>query len=299
MFERQTLHGAYFALSAYAFWGIVPVYFKWLSHVPPLEILAHRVIWSVILLGVILAATGQLSSLKIDAAKATRMLVTALLLSCNWLIFIYAIVNDRIVETSLGYFINPLVSVFLGMVFLKESLRPLQWLAISIAATGIVYQVFFHGSLPWISLTLAFSFGFYGLMRKNLNMPSVTGLMIETLMVLPIALLGLAWFYHDGTLVFGELGFKTDALLALGGFVTSFPLLCFAAAVTRLSLTAAGMFQYLAPSISLVIAVVIYGESFGIDRIVTFACIWTALIIFTSETFYFHRKLSNRGVEGV
>ncbi len=274
------------------FWGVVPIYFKWLSHVTAIEILIQRVIWSVVLLFIILAYTGQLAALRIPRKKLALLFVSASLLAVNWLIYIFAIVNSNIVETSLGYFINPLVSVFLGMIFLGERLRPLQWIAIAITSAGIIFQLVFFGAIPWIALTLAFSFGFYGLIRKNLNLPSVAGLALETLMILPFALGGLVWLYQTGDMKFLAVDRQTDLLLIGAGFVTSFPLLCFAAAVTRLSLTAAGMFQYIAPSLSLLVAVVLFNEPFAIDRIVTFACIWLALIIFTSESVYHHRNLN-------
>ena len=296
MFEKQSLHGAYFAVTAYLFWGFIPIYFKFVDHVSPWEILCHRVIWSVILLMGILVYTQQLGALKVEARVIRRLLLTSALLSVNWLVYIYAIVNGNIVETSLGYFINPLVSVFLGVIFLSERLRPLQWLAIVIAASGIAFQLIYFGAIPWIALTLAFSFGFYGLIRKNLNLPSVSGLALETTLILPFASLGLFWFYTTGNLDFGAVNLQTDILLIMGGFITSFPLLCFAAAVTRLSLTTIGMYQYIAPSLSLVLAIIVYDEPFGVDRIITFTCIWIALVIFTLETLYYHRKLSMRGV---
>ncbi len=249
-------------------------------------------IWSVVLLLVILFFSGQLGALKVNASTFKRLLLTATLISVNWLVFIYAILNNNIVETSLGYFINPLVSVFLGVIFLSERLRPLQWIAVFIASSGILYQLIYFGAIPWVALSLAFSFGFYGLMRKNLNLPSIVGLTLETIIVLPFALLGLFWLSTTGELGFGAVDRQTDGLLMLGGVVTSFPLLCFTAAVTRLSLTATAMFQYIAPSLSLVIAVAMYNEPFGVDRMITFACIWVALIIFTMETLYHHRKIS-------
>ncbi len=290
MFEKRTLHGTYYALSAYLFWGFVPVYFKLVNHVSPWEILCHRVIWSVFLLLGILLYTRQLPALKVGPAVLKRLCVTAILLTINWLVFIYSIVNDNIVETSLGYFINPLVSVFLGMIFLGERLRPLQWIAIITAAAGIAFQLIYYGAVPWLALSLAFSFGFYGLMRKNLNLPSVAGLALETILIVPFALIGLAYLSTSGGMQFGVVDRQTDALLILGGFVTSFPLLCFAAAVTRLSLTSAGMFQYIAPSLSLIVAVLIYNEPFGIERIITFSCIWIALILFTVESLMHHRR---------
>lgn len=292
MFEQKTLHGAYFALAAYLFWGIVPIYFNLVDHVSPWEILCHRIVWSLVLLLAILVYTKQLAALKVKRRVIVRLLLTAILLSINWIVYISAIIDDNIIETSLGYFINPLVSVFLGMIFLSEKLRPVQWIAIIIAAAGIIYQLIYFGAIPWIALSLAFSFGFYGLVRKNLNLPSVVGLTLETIIILPFALLGLLWLHNTGQLDFLTLDKQTNFLLILSGFVTSFPLLCFAAAVTRLSLTAAGMFQYIAPSISLIIAVAIYHEPFGLDRMITFGCIWISLIIFTTETFYHHRKIS-------
>ncbi|MFT7242707.1 MAG: chloramphenicol-sensitive protein RarD [Candidatus Azotimanducaceae bacterium] len=294
MFDKASVQGAYFALAAYSFWGFAPIYFKALDHVGAPEILVQRVIWSVVLLLGILTYTGQLNALRIERRKIAILFVSASLLAVNWLIFIYAIINNNIVETSLGYFINPLVSLFLGMIFLRERLRPIQWIAITIAATGIGFQLVFFDKIPWLALTLAFSFGFYGLIRKNLQLHPVAGLALETLLVLPFALIGLIWLYQTGDMMFLEVDLTTDVLLIATGFVTSFPLLCFAAAVTRLSLTTIGMFQYLAPTLSLIIAVTIYGESFDFGLQVTFGCIWLALILFTIESLHFHRQLSKQ-----
>lgn len=291
MFEKQTLHGAYFATAAYGFWGIAPIYFKFVGHVSPYEIVAQRVVWSVVLLLGILVYLRKLDALRIPRVHWWKVACTSGLLTLNWLIFIAAIINDNIVETSLGYFINPLVSVFLGMIFLKERLRRLQWIAIAIAAIGILYQLIWYGRIPLVALGLAFSFGFYGLTRKNLGLHSVAGLALETMIMAPVALAYLIWLFDAGQLAFAHVDIQTDILLALAGLVTSFPLLCFAAAVTRLSLTAAGMFQYIAPSLSLIIAVTIYDEPFGVDRMVTFTCIWIALALFTIETVYHHRRL--------
>ncbi|MCB1645680.1 MAG: EamA family transporter RarD, partial [Pseudomonadales bacterium] len=210
MFEQNTLKGAYFAVAAYGFWGIAPIYFKLLTRVNPLEILSHRVVWSVILLYGLLGLTGQFSTLKIGGRKLLILAGTALLLSTNWLIFIYAVVNDNIVEASLGYFINPLFSVFLGMVFLKESLRPLQWLAILIAGAGILLQLILFGEFPLLAIGLALTFGLYGLLRKNLSLPSAAGLALETTMVLPLALGFLAVQYHSDALSFGPADVSTS-----------------------------------------------------------------------------------------
>ena len=290
MFDQRSIQGIYFALSAYLFWGVVPVYFKSLSHVSAVEILIQRVLWSVVLLLAILAYTGQFKELLVGRRKLAILCASSLLLATNWLIFISSILDNNIVETSLGYFINPLVSVFLGMMFLGERMRPLQWLAISIAAAGIFYQLFYFGEVPWRGLALAFSFGFYGLIRKQLNLHAIAGLTLETLLIAPIALAGLFWLYNHQGLAFSNIDIKTDLLLITAGFVTSFPLLCFAAAVTRLSLTTTGLLQYIAPSLSLIIAVLVYDEAFGIDKIITFSCIWVALVIFTTESLWQHKK---------
>ncbi|MBL4679650.1 MAG: EamA family transporter RarD [Pseudomonadales bacterium] len=296
MFNKTTIQGAYFALTAYIFWGVLPIYFKSLDHVSPLEILIQRVLWSVVLLLIILFVTKQLDKLIIPRKKLGMLFLCAVLLSTNWLIFIFAILNNNIVETSLGYFINPLFSVFLGMIFLGERLRPLQWLAVFIAMAGILLQLVYFGAFPWIALSLAITFGVYGLIRKKLGIHSIAGLTLETLMISPFAILGLIWIYFQGEMKFLQIDLQTDLLLVSAGFITSIPLLCFAAAITRLSLTASGMFQYIAPSLSLVIAVTLYSEPFGIDRIITFTCIWIALFIFTAETVYHHRRKKQRGL---
>ncbi|MBO6656703.1 MAG: EamA family transporter RarD [Pseudomonadales bacterium] len=289
MNSDNTRQGVYYALTAYIFWGVVPIYFKWVDHVSPWEILSHRVIWALILLLAILFWTKQLSELRVPLKWIPKLLVTSVLLAINWLVFIYAVVNNNIAETALGYFINPLVSVFLGVVILREYLRPLQWIAVAIAALGILGQLIMFGRVPWIALALAFSFGFYGLLRKNLGLHAIGGLAIETLLVVPFALAFLIWTGWQEKLAFGD-HMPTDLLLMLGGFVTSFPLLCFAAAVKRLSLTTLGMFQYVAPSISLVLAIFVYHEDFDPGRAITFICIWIALAIFTFEAWAEHRR---------
>jgi len=290
MFDRQTRQGGYFALAAYCIWGVAPIYFKLVGHVQPLEIIAHRVTWSAILLMAVLALSGKLGELRLPLKSLGWLLLSAMLLACNWLIFVFAVLNDQIIDTSLGYFINPLVSVFLGIFFLGERLRPLQWLALSIAFLGVMIQLVVLGHLPLISLALAFSFGFYGLIRKNLNLPAVSGLALETLIILPFALGYLVWQQAQGALAFSNLSLETDLLLVLGGVVTSLPLLFFAGAVTRLSLTTVGIFQYLAPSLTLLLAVFYFEEPFNRVQFATFFCVWVSIIIFTTESLGYHRK---------
>jgi len=277
-------------LAAYCIWGVAPIYFKLVGHVQPLEIIAHRVTWSAILLMAVLALSGKLGELRLPLKSLGWLLLSAMLLACNWLIFVFAVLNDQIIDTSLGYFINPLVSVFLGIFFLGERLRPLQWLALSIAFLGVMIQLVVLGHLPLISLALAFSFGFYGLIRKNLNLPAVSGLALETLIILPFALGYLVWQQAQGALAFSNLSLETDLLLVLGGVITSLPLLFFAGAVTRLSLTTVGIFQYLAPSLTLLLAVFYFEEPFNRVQFATFFCVWVSIVIFTTESLGYHRK---------
>ncbi|SEG01673.1 EamA family transporter RarD [Oceanospirillum linum] len=284
--DKNLRQGIIFALAAYTIWGIAPVYFKSVTHVPAFEVLVHRIIWSVVFLSLFIGFTGRLGKV-VAVFRQPRLLgglmVTALIISLNWLVFIWAVAEGRILETSLGYFVNPLISVFLGMVFLSERLRPMQWLALSFAGLGVLYQLIEFGSLPWVGLVLAFSFGFYGLLRKQLVVEAVPGLFIETLIVLPVGLIALGWMQSDGSLVFGHQSLQTDLLLVVAGLVTTFPLLFFAGAARRLTLSMIGFFQYLAPSITFVLAVFVYEEPLDSSKLVTFALIWFGLLLFTGE----------------
>ena len=290
LFDQRTLQGAYFALTAYCFWGVVPIYFKWVDHISPMEILCQRIVWALLMLLGILLYTGELHRLKTPVRQLPKIMLSASVLAVNWLAFIYAIVNGNITETALGYFINPLVTILLGVLFLKESMRPLQWLAVGIAASGILVQLIWFGKVPWLALLIAVSFGFYGLFRKKLNLHAVAGLTVESAIILPFALAYILWLQTTGDMYFGQ-DLSTSGLLILGGFVTAFPLLFFATAVTRLPLTAMGFYQYIAPSISLIIAVFYYQEPFDIARAISFGSIWTALILSSIESFHYQRKM--------
>ncbi|MFG1488042.1 EamA family transporter RarD [Oceanospirillum sp. HFRX-1_2] len=291
--DKDLRQGIYFALAAYTIWGIAPVYFKAVGHVPAFEVLVHRIIWSVLFLLLFIGFTGRLGKV-VAVFKQPRLLgglvITALIISLNWLVFIWAVAEGRILETSLGYFINPLISVFLGMIFLSERLRPMQWLALSFAAMGVLYQLIEFGSLPWVGLVLAFSFGFYGLLRKQLVVEAVPGLFIETLIVLPVGLISLFWMQSQGLLVFGHQSLQTDLLLVAAGLVTTFPLLFFAGAARRLPLSMIGFVQYLAPSITFVLAVFVYHEPMDASKLITFAMIWFGLLLFTGESHLNSRK---------
>ncbi|WP_417596998.1 EamA family transporter RarD [Oceanospirillum sp.] len=285
--DKDLRQGVIFALAAYTIWGIAPVYFKSVAQVPAFEILVHRIIWSVVFLSLFIGFTGRLGKV-VAVFRQPRLLgglmITALIISLNWLVFIWAVAEGRILETSLGYFVNPLISVFLGMIFLSERLRPMQWLALSFAGLGVLYQLIEFGSLPWVGLVLAFSFGFYGLLRKQLVVEAVPGLFIETLIVLPVGLIALGWMQSEGSLVFGHQSLQTDLLLVAAGLVTTFPLLFFAGAARRLTLSMIGFFQYLAPSITFVLAVFVYEEPLDSSKLVTFGMIWLGLLLFTGES---------------
>ena len=222
--------------------------------------------------------------------RLAPLALSAFLISVNWLVFIWAINSERVLETSLGYYINPLVSVFLATVVLKESLNRLQMLAIGIAALGVLNQLLMFGQAPWVALTLAFSFGGYGLVRKKIDVDPFVGLTVETLILMPMAIGYLIVLQSSGEGVFLKLSARLDILLVLSGAVTAFPLIVFAAAAKRLTLTALGLFQYIAPSVSFLLAILLYDEDFGVTEIVTFTLIWLALAIFCINSLNSYKK---------
>lgn len=291
--DTEQRKGILFALAAYGMWGLVPIYFKAVGHISPFEVVAHRVLWSVAFLVVFILATGrwqEFTSYLKQRRMIAGLLLSAIVISLNWLVFIWAVGQDRILETALGYFINPLISVLLGMIFLGERLRRIQWLAISLAVIGVGYQLVLLGSLPWVALVLAFSFGFYGLLRKRLAVDAFSGLLIETLLLTPVALVYLLWLAQQGAMQFLFTTGNTTLLLIASGLVTSLPLICFAAGTRRLTLTLNGLLQYIAPSITFLLAVFIYGEPLDSSRLITFAFIWTALVLFTAEGIWRTRR---------
>ena len=284
--DHKTRTGVVYALLAFTFWGLAPIYFKWVAYINPLEVLSHRVLWSVVMLLAVILLTRDwplLIQVSKDRHKCRILFVTAVLVAINWLTFIYAVATDRILDTALGYYTNPLVNVLLGFVFLGERLRKWQLLAIVLAALGVINEFIMVGRIPWIAMTLAITFGFYGLLRKKAAVQPIVGLTMETLLLLPFALGFLVWMSATGSLMFLNIDNKTNLLLLSAGIVTSLPLLWFAAAANRLSLTAIGIAQYLAPSISFLMAVFFYDEVLHTGKIITFSCIWLAIVIFTGE----------------
>lgn len=276
--------GLLMALGAYLLWGCFPLFFNLLAHVAPMEVLANRVVWSMLATLLLILALGQrqrLVSLLKNAPLMKWLLLTSLLISANWLIFIWAVAEHRVMEASLGYYMTPLVSLLLATLLLKESLHPLQAIAGLLAAIAVLWELYSLGSLPWISLSLAITFGFYGLVRKRYPVDGLSGLTAETLILLPIALVWLIWQFASTNhhLQFGE-ELETTLLLITSGVVTAIPLVLFAAAAKRLDLSVVGFIMYINPTLQFLIAVLIFKEEFPPQRLITFVIIWSALVLF-------------------
>ena len=280
---HQSHKGAAYALVAMTIWGIAPIYFVLVGFASPMEILSHRIFWSVPLLCLIISVIGQWGEVsRLSFREYGFLFASSICLAINWLAFIVAISEEKIVETSIGYFINPLISIFLGWVFLKERLRCGQWIAVVFACVGVCWELYSDRLIPVFGLTLAVSFGIYGLLRKQVNLPAATGLLVECCFLLPLVLVFVYFFDVSSDLRSGE----QFALLMLGGVITVVPLLFFTAATTRLPLVILGVIQYLAPTLSLLIAVLVYGEVVSNARWLTLIMIWLGLLIFSGEGFY-------------
>ena len=291
--------GVLYGFGAYFLWGILPVYWKWLHVVPALQIVAHRVAWSLIFVVMLVLVNRSFGALKQAAASPKTIAIytlAACLLSVNWLIYIWAVNAGFIVETSLGYFINPLVNVLLGVIFLREKLRPLQWVPVGLAGLGVLYLTIGYGSLPWIALALAFTFGLYGLVKKTAPLESLHGLTLETAILFLPAVGYLAVMEVQGNGAFGHLSLVSNILLALTGVVTATPLLLFGAAARRVNLSTLGILQYIAPTCQFLIGVLVYREPFTPDRLVGFSMIWLALLVYWVEGLSQRRRASLRAV---
>jgi chloramphenicol-sensitive protein RarD len=281
------------ALAAYFIWGIAPAYFKVIWFVPADEILTHRIIWSFFFMIALISVSRQWSQVKqlLHTPKKILLLaVSAVLVGGNWLLFIWSVNNHHLLEASLGYFINPLVNILLGMVFLGERFRRMQWLAVILAASGVLVQLWAFGSLPIISLGLAFSFAFYGLLRKKIAVDAQTGMLVETLWLLPVAAIWLFGIADSATSHMTQNSWSLNLLLMAAGVVTTVPLLCFTGAATRLRLSTLGFFQYIGPTLMFLLAVTFYDEHPGADKMVTFGFIWVALAIFVMDALYTQRR---------
>ncbi|MSU48910.1 MAG: EamA family transporter RarD [Opitutus sp.] len=281
------------ATTCYFLWGLVPLYWKQLAQVEPLELIAHRHVWSLALLLVVVGAQGRFGDV-IAAFRAPRALRTnllsALLLTGNWLVYVWGVNSGHVIETSLGYFLVPLVNIAAGRFVLHEHLRRAQWIAIAVAATGVALMIVQHGRPPWIALVVAATWGGYSLMRKQSRLGSITGLTVETLLLVPFAIGFLAWRQHTGEGALGQVDLRTHVLILSSGVITAIPLVLFAYGARRIRLSTLGLLQYLAPSVHLVLGIWVYHEEFSRSRVLSFAFIWAALALYTADNVIAQRR---------
>jgi len=281
------------AVGAYVLWGLLPVYWKAIEHVPAIEILGHRMVWSLVFTLLLLSLRTQwtwLKDIRTHPKRYLTFIASAIILGVNWFTYIFAVNSGHIVEASLGYFINPLFSVVLGVVFLRERLRILQWVAVGIALAGVVYLTYHYGHFPWIALTLAFTFGMYGLLRKTAPLTSLPGLSLEMMLLFVPAVVFLVSLEIRGSGHFGHYSVPTDILLIITGVATAMPLLLFAYGAKRIRLATIGILQYIAPTLQFLIGVFVYNEVFTTARFVGFCFIWVALGLYTVEGFIYRRN---------
>jgi chloramphenicol-sensitive protein RarD len=293
MSELEYRKGVILAICAYCLWGFAPLYFKLIQQVSPLEILMHRVLWSFVLMVILMQFVGGFGRLRQVLKRPKQLLVlliTSLLIAGNWLIFIWAINNDHMLDASLGYFINPLFNVLLAMLFLGERLRKLQWAAVALASLGVIIQLISFGSIPLLSLVLAASFGFYGLLRKKVNVDAKTGLLVETAILAPVALGYLLVTLETSSVSMLTNDWGLNLILMAAGIVTTVPLLCFAGAAVRIPFSILGFFQYIGPSIMFILAIVLFKEPFDMEKATTFGFIWVALMVFVSDLLLQRRR---------
>jgi chloramphenicol-sensitive protein RarD len=287
--------GMWYAVGAYVLWGLFPIYWKWLLHVPASQLLAHRILWSFVSLVITVTLLREWRSLSREVLRPKVFAiysVAAILVGINWFTYVWGVNAGFIVETSLGYFINPLISVLMGVIFLRERLRPRQWVPVGLAAAGMLYLTFTYGSLPWIALTLAFSWATYGLIKKTSPLESLPGLTLEAGLLLVPMLAYLGYVEMIGRGVFLHQGILSDVLIVGTGLVTAVPLLLFASAVRRIPLSLIGILQYIAPTLQFLIGVLVYKEPFTVNKLIGFSLVWLALVIFGVESFLTHRAHS-------
>lgn len=292
--------GLAFGAGAYLCWGFFPLYWPLLAPAGALEVLAHRIVWSLVFVLVCIAATRRWRRFMAIARRRRTMVFLALAsvaIALNWGGFIYGVTNGHVIETSLGYFINPLVTVLLGVLVLKETLRPAQWVAVSTGAVAVVVLTIDYGRLPWVALLVAGSFAAYGFLKKRADLGAFEGLGMETLILAPVALAFLVALQLRGELAFGHEGGANALLLAGTGVVTAIPLLMFGAAATRLSLTSIGLLQYLGPVIQFVLGLLVFGEQMTTARWAGFLLVWTALVVFTVDAVVNRRRVLRQSAE--
>lgn len=285
---REYKIGVLYTTIAYIAWGVLPLYWKLIDDIPAMEILAHRIVWSLVfVLGIILISRkgkqlgGTLKEIIKNKTKLIGIIASSILITINWVTFIWAVNSGHIIDTSLGYYINPLVSVLLGIIVLKERILFWQGISFVLAGMGVLVLTIQYGSFPWVAFTLALSFGFYGLTKKLAKLDSLIGLAMETMVVTPIALIYLAVLYKGGVDSFSGATLDVQLLLMGAGVATALPLLWFASGANRIPLSVVGILQYIAPTISLLLGVFLYHEDFTRTHFITFLCIWTALLIYS------------------
>ncbi|EEB46688.1 protein RarD [Providencia alcalifaciens DSM 30120] len=297
MSQQNTTKGVLCALGAYFIWGVAPIYFKSIKEVPAEEILTHRIIWSFFFMLLLLTISRHWSYFRQVLKQPKKILVlgvTAVTIASNWLIYIWAVNNGHMLQASLGYFINPLVNVLFGMLFLHERFRRMQWVAVGLALTGVLIQLWQFGSVPIIGLSLAVTFATYGLLRKKLGVDAQTGITFETLWLLPVGIIFLLFFADSPTSDMTMNSWHLNILLIAAGIITTVPLLLFTEAANHLRLSTLGFFQYLGPSIMFLLAVFMYGEVMTQELLITFGFIWVALILFTLDALYTQQKLRRK-----
>ena len=286
--------GVFYTLSAYVLWGLFPFYFHALNDIGALEILAHRIVWSLVFVALILIVLKRGAWIRDVLRRPKTLLIftaTSALIACNWGTYVYAIVTGRTLEASLGYFVNPLMSVALGAFFLRERLRRAQLAAVALAACGVLWITWQTGTAPLLGLAMAGSFAVYGLLRKIAPLGSLEGMALESSMLFPAAALYLGWLCGSGTLVFAEASPSLRGLLMLAGPITTIPLLLFASGVRMISYSTVGIIQYVSPTIVFFIGLFIFGEPFSLDLFIGFVLIWTAVAVFAGESLLFARRI--------
>lgn len=291
--NNEYKQGIIYALSAYIMWGVAPLYFKIIEDVAPLDILLHRVVWSFLFILTILLVTVRFKNIRAllkQRKKIGLLVVTSLLIAVNWLIFIWSVTNGHMLDASLGYYINPIFNVLLGTVFLQEKLRKMQWVAVLLAVCAVLIELLVFGSIPWVSISLAVTFGFYGLLRKKIQADAMSGLFIETLILLPLALAYVVFIDSSSLQSFVAEGISFSLILIASGVVTTLPLLAFSAAAIRIPLSTLGFIQYIGPSLMLLLAVFMYNEPIGEHKLLSFGFIWLALIVYTADGYRFRNK---------
>lgn len=292
--KNQNTIGVWYAIAAFTTWGVLPLYWKALDEIPAGEILAHRILWSFVLVACIMGACGRLTELKKifrDKKAFISVAIGSVLISSNWFIYIWAVNNNHVVETSLGYYINPLISVLLGVLVLKERLSSRQIVSLILAAVGVIISTVHYGKIPWTALLLALSFGLYGLVKKTAKLDSLAALALETMFVVPVSLVYLLINYSTGSGSYESTSLTLMLLLVFSGVATSLPLYWFAQGARLVPLSTIGFIQYLAPSISLILGVFIFEEPFTTVDTISFGFIWTALLIYSLSGLEFTENL--------